>query len=509
MPKSPLPPPLTLPLLLRPRHTSLWIPIQQLLPVRHVRRENHVDQRREIRGQTHDPQHRRPKRVREQIRHDPREVGGVVVVVGLDGECAGAAEPDGEEDEDDEEEVQVALAGPEHDDAATPEGRAVGGFALGEFGFDAAGRGEGHGFAAEEAGEEEGADDGEGVVGGHPHVGRGVALGQAVAGGEVGNEFVDAGQDEGDEGQADLPAELVGVGVGDEGAARDEDDGDGEQGDHEADGEEGADGEDEAGEALEEGHVLDDGAPEAEVELHGGLQGAQCPACSLFQVAGEGIGDGSVLEALVNKGGLPAGAEEEGGGVDVFCKRARGPSADGFEGCSANGVAASCAPGDTVGILGRFHDVYEGVEGLHQRIVDGDIIEELWRAHESHFGVVDHVCDDAAQPVWFGNHICIESGDELAGATWKYLNHFGGSNEIACLEVMGLALNLDPSMIVEVRVFERQSLNAHSKIGICAIVTDNDSEARRRIVLSACGTGGIENDIDFFLATCDKDIHCW
>lgn len=103
-----------------------------------------------------------------------------------------------------------------------------------------------------------------------------------------------------------MPAELVVGRVGNELAAGDEDDGDGEEGDEEEDFEEGVDGEDEGREAGEETHALDKVAVETEFEFQGGLQSAQSPAGTLFEMSSESVWHGAELQSLVAEGGLPS-----------------------------------------------------------------------------------------------------------------------------------------------------------------------------------------------------------
>lgn len=147
---------------------------------------------------------------------------------------------------------------PDDDFEATHERSSLLGITFVEFGFLGSGRGEGHGFSTEPGGEEEGADDGHGVEGRHPHLSSGVALRETVAGWEVGDPFVEPGQHEICEGEADLPPELGVVDVCNELTAGDEDDWDGEEGDAEEDLEECVDGEDECGKTGEERHVFNE-----------------------------------------------------------------------------------------------------------------------------------------------------------------------------------------------------------------------------------------------------------
>jgi len=92
----------------------------------------------------------------------------------------------------------------------------------------------------------------------------GVALAGVVAGGDVEEELHDAAGDDGGEGGADQPAELVLGGEDYERSAEDEDHGNGEKRDGEEDGVEGEDADEEGGETGQGGHVLDLVAPKVE-----------------------------------------------------------------------------------------------------------------------------------------------------------------------------------------------------------------------------------------------------
>jgi hypothetical protein len=151
-------PPQLLRTLLRIRNPGRRIPIQQLLPIRHIRRPNRIMHRRPARAQRDEPQQRRPARVREHVQQ------GLFHGAAVDYDAAGSGDRDGGDAEEDVENVHED-ARAENDDAQAPEETgAADGVALVEFGLLGARGGEGGGFAAEEAREEEGADDGYCVV---------------------------------------------------------------------------------------------------------------------------------------------------------------------------------------------------------------------------------------------------------------------------------------------------------------------------------------------------------
>lgn len=104
--------------------------------------------------------------------------------------------------------MEVDVAVPE-DDFETAEKWCAGfGVPFIEVGLHRSRGGERHGFSAEPGGQDEGADDRHRVEGGHPQLCSRVALSEAVAGGEVGDPFVETGEHQGGEAKSDLPAQL-------------------------------------------------------------------------------------------------------------------------------------------------------------------------------------------------------------------------------------------------------------------------------------------------------------
>ena len=231
----------------------------------------------------------------------------------------------------------------------------VGGVALVELGFQTAGGFEGLLLAAEPGGQDEGADYADGNVGCHPELGARAALAGGVARGKEESEFAHAISEKGEEAGADEPLELGVVGVGDEAVAADQDDGEGEDGEREEDVVERQDGVDETGHLLVEGHLLDVWAPEAEFELEGRVDCADClyarqcwessnvlgntdPSRALLQMTAEAVGNGAELERLVDIGHFPTTAKHLRGGRNVFSEGSLGKIANLFQGVSSEDV---------------------------------------------------------------------------------------------------------------------------------------------------------------------------
>ena len=105
-------------------------------------------------------------------------------------------------------------------------------------------------------------------------------------------------------------------------------------------------------------------APEIKVHVYGVFDGADGPAGSLFEMGGEIVGNGAELEGFVDVGCCPAFADEEVGCCDVFGDAADGDSSYVVQSSAAADVAGSGTPGGTKGVLDRFSDVNEEIEGL-------------------------------------------------------------------------------------------------------------------------------------------------
>ena len=116
-------------------------------------------------------------------------------------------------------------------------------------------------------------------------------MARSVFAGDEERELAETVGEEGREADADKPAKFGNVGVGDEGFAGCEDDGDSENGEDDEGVEEVGPGVDESREALDEGHFTALGAVDTKAETERRLDGADGPSRTLFEVSKIAVGD--------------------------------------------------------------------------------------------------------------------------------------------------------------------------------------------------------------------------
>lgn len=422
-------------------------------------------------------------------------------------ESANSAESDGSDDEQDVEKVLVSRAIPENDFQAADNTSAVCAITLHDIALDGTRSGESHGLTTEPAGKKERDQDGLCVVRSHPKHGTTIAKGQSVTRGKEVDVFLETHQEERDESEANLPAELVVVRVCDQSTTRDQNDGDGENRDDEENLEESIDGEDETRETLVESHISADIAVETETLLEGRLKRTEGPASTLLQVTSVRIRDSAELKTLVNVSSAETSTKKLGTGESVLSKSTGRPATDEFKSRTTNDVTRSSAPCDTQRILDGLHDVNEGIEGLHKHVVVGDVVEELGRAGKSGLGVADTVGKKSAKPLSLGNHISIKSSNVLARATRKLGNEISTTDQVTGLGVMRLALDLDTSEVVCVGVLVAQIFHSLLQLRVGTVVKNDNAETILGVVDVASGAGGVNNNVNVFLAAGDESIN--
>jgi len=500
VPEVALAPALALPVLLGVGDTSLRVSVEKLLAIGHGGRVESVTERNGESGTANQPEHRREHGMGQEV--DEPVLSGVVVH-----ESANSAESDGGNDEQDVEKVLVSRAIPENDFQAADNTSAVCAIALHDVALDGSGSGESHGLTTEPAGKKERDEDGLCVVRSHPKHRTTVTKSQSVTRGEEVDVFLEAHQEERDEGEANLPAELVVVRVCDQSTARNQNDWDGENRDDEEDLEESVDSEDETGETLVESHISADITVKTETLLEGRLKRAKSPASTLLQVTIVRIRDSTELKTFVNVSSAEASAEKLGTGESVLSKSTGRPATDEFKSRTTNNVTRSSAPCDTQGILDGLHNVNEGVEGLHKHVVVGNVVEKLGRAGKSGLGVADTVGKKSTEPLSLGNHISIESSNVLAGTTGKLGNEISTTDQVTGLCVMGLALDLDTSEVVCVGVLVAQIFHSLLQLRVGTVVENDNAETVLRVVDVASGAGSVDNNVNVFLAASDESVN--
>lgn len=135
------------------------------------------------------------------------------------------------------------------------------------------------------------------------------------------------------------------------------------------------------------------------------------PTSALLDVGEEGFGDGAVLESLVNEASLPAGTQHGCGAADILRKGLDRETVDALKCLAASDVATSKTVGVSQSVVDNFGDSGEVGHGLGQWVVDGQVVESLRRADKSHLGLFDKMRQHGAEPLRFGNHVSVETGD--------------------------------------------------------------------------------------------------
>jgi hypothetical protein len=374
----------------------LGVSVQQLLPVWDGGRADSIRDGRPHRGGQEDPGHGRPPGMRDQTLQD-------VIRASLNDE-AFVGDDDGASDcEVDEEKVEDGLALDQDGEESAEHTLSRVGVTLVQGRAKGAGGLEGSRSTAEPLRQNEGADQTDGEVGRHPNLVASEALTGMVARRNVEDELHNAPGDDGGEGRANEPAELVVAREDNQGPAEDENDGERKEGDSKEKRVETEDADKERADARAGRHVLDRIAEEVEVHAQGILDSADGPPRPLLQMAREVLRHRSELERLVDIGRGPSLSDEEIRRGDIFGDAADGNAADIVEGRTAADIAGAGAPGGVEGILDWLGYMNEEVEGLADWVRTGRVVEELGRAGHGHLVVGEQVREDSTQPVRLGN----------------------------------------------------------------------------------------------------------
>jgi hypothetical protein len=500
VPEVALAPALALPVLLGVSDTGLRVSVEKLLAIGHGRGVESVTERNGESSAANQPEHGREHGVSQKV--DELVLSGVVVH-----ESANATESDGGNDEQNVQNVLVSRAIPEDNFQAANNTGAVRTITLHNVALDGTGSGESHGLTTEPARKQERDKNSLCVIRSHPEHRTTVTKSQSVTRRKEVDVFLEAHQEERDESKANLPAELVVVRVCDQSTTRDQNNWDSENRDDEEDLEEGVDSEDETRETLVESHISADITVKTETLLEGRLKRTEGPASTLLQVTSVGIRNSTELKTLVNVGSAETSAEKLGTGESVLSESTGRPATNVFKSRTTNNVTRSSAPSDTQRILDRLHNVNEGVERLNKHIVVGDVVEELRRAGKSSLGVADTVGEKSTKPLSLGNHISIESSNVLARATGKLGNEISTTDQVTGFGVMRLALHLDTSEVVCVGVLVAQVFHSLLEFRVGTVVENNNAETVLGVVDVASSAGGVNNNVNVFLAASDESIN--
>lgn len=380
----------------RVSNASGRVALEEALTIGDGRGINSVSDRSPERAANEDKSQRRPESVRDEA--EQNILGRVLL-----GEAAERSEHNGDEGEVNECHVVDGKALDKDTPHATEEVLPEDGVALVETFAERTGGLEGLGLATEPLGEDEGSEDAEGDVGGHPELVAGTATADTVAGWHGEEELTDTVANMGGETGADEPAELLFSGVGNQRLTHGENDGDGEHGGGKQDRVQVERSVEETGEALSNSHLTNILAPKAELELDGGIDGSNSPTRTLLQMATEILRHGTELQRLVDIRRLPALAEKLGRSSDILGERAEREVPNLLQGVTTGEVAGSSAPGDTHGVLDGLDDVDEEIQRLGEGVGTGGVVEELGRAGEGNLGVGHEVRKDSAKPAGLGN----------------------------------------------------------------------------------------------------------
>jgi len=239
-------------------------------------------------------------------------------------------------------------------------------------------------------------------------------------------------------------------------------------------------------------------------------------------VAAKVIGHSTELKWFVDESCLPAGAEHQGRGSDVFSQRAKRKVAYLIESFSPYNIARSSAPGNAQGVFDWLANVNEEVERLAEWIARRSVVEQLWRASEGHLRIDEQVRHDGTDPVGFGNlkgiskcescgqvqtnHISIKSGHELASTARHSVYLVQTIVEVARLEVVRHSWELGSRLVVQVRIGICQIPSKSLQTCTLSIIQDDDAELVLGVVLGAGGSDSVQDQIVVFTAASNEDI---
>ena len=122
------------------------------------------------------------------------------------------------------------------------------------------------------------------------------------------------------------------------------------------------------------------------------------------------------LQLVRDELGLPALLLQHGRTNDVLAYVCQRPSADGIESTSTHDVPRACALAAVKETARGFRDLRKATSVLSEVVLFQDIVVVVRRAHESNVLVLDEVWDCPREPVGFGKHVGVESGEILGRA---------------------------------------------------------------------------------------------
>lgn len=290
---------------------------------------------------------------------------------------------------------------------ATVEGRSNLRKSFVECRFNRSSRLEGLCLASEPSRQNEGADDADRNIRAHPNLASVASLARRVSGRKVKNQFAKSVADQSSKARSDQPSKLAHIGVGDKRFVPNKNDWHGEERQYQEDVEDAEEGVHEAAHPLINSHLADVLAPETEVELDGGVDCADCPSCSLFEVGAEILGNGTKLESFVDESRMPTLTKHKRRRCNIFGERPLGKVADRLESVTSSNIARACTPCYSHDIFDGLRHVNEEVQALAEWITFGNIVEQLGRASETHLWIHEHMRHDCTEPVLLWDHICI------------------------------------------------------------------------------------------------------
>ena len=145
---------------------------------------------------------------------------------------------------------------------------------------------------------------------------------------------------------------------------------------------------------------------------------------------------------------------------------------------------------------------------MNEHVIVGDVVEKLGWAGKSHKRVAEEVRNNGTEPVTFGNHVGIKSGDELTSTAGKFGDKVGATNQVTSLCMVRLALDLDTSEIIGVGVLVAELFHSLFEFGVGTVVKNNDAETILGVIVVASSTGGVEDDVNVFFTASDEGVDC-
>lgn len=205
-------------------------------------------------------------------------------------------------------------------------------------------------------------------------------------------------------------------------------------------------------------------------------------------------------------GRLPAFTEEQGGSGDIFGQRSAWKVTNLIESGASNDVARARAPGDTHGVLDRLGDADEKVQTLAERIVPGDVVEQLGRAGEGHLVVHQQMRKHGTEPLLFRNHVGVEGCHVFTGTSGHVVNIVQAVVQVSSFEVMWDSGEFRSAFIKDVGKGLPHIFNGVLEGVGLSIVEEKHSEPIGRIVEITRCSDGVHDDVEIFTTAGDKHV---